>query len=124
MPSVKLHNKQARHNKKFLNEQVFNLNRFLYPDWYITVCFYYVLHLIDGKLASISDAYEYIGDHKVRTKLIDSIFKNTRYSPVIDLYRTLRTYSETARYGCVDIDTFTVRKATECMNRIEKLLSS
>lgn len=123
MPSAELHRKQANHNKKFLNEKVF-LNKFLYPDWYITVCFYYVLHLIDGKLASMNDTCEHIGDHKVRNNLVDSIFKNTKYSAVIDLYRTLRTYSQTARYHCVNINKITVQKATECMIKIEQLLSS
>ncbi|NLC52676.1 MAG: hypothetical protein GX770_01750 [Firmicutes bacterium] len=124
MPSAELHSKQARHNKKFLNEKVFDPKKFLYPDWYVTACFYYTLHLIDGKLALMNGAYEHISEHKVRNNLIEASFKKTKYAEVIDLYGTLRIYSQTARYACVKINKYTVQKATECMSRIEQLLSS
>lgn len=124
MPSAELHKKQAQHNKKFLTDPVFDPKKFLYPDWHIIACFYYILHLVDEKLASINKAYEDIGDHKIRKKLIENVFKNNKYSEVPDLYFTLETYSKTARYKCVNINKFTAQKAVECMTKIEKLLAS
>lgn len=124
MPSAELHKMQAQHNRKFLSEKVFDPKTPLYPDWHIIVCFYYTLHLIDAKLASSNTVFENIATHVARRKFIERVFKNSKYSEVPVLYSALETYSQTARYKCLKISKSTVKKAIECMERIEKLLAS
>lgn len=123
MPSADLHEKKANHNKKFLNESIFDIKSSNYLDWHVIACFYYILHLVDKKLALTNNLFEKVDDHKVRRNLINTILCR-QYIELPELYTALETYSKIARYKCVKIDKNTTKKAIECMKRIEKLLAS
>ena len=93
MPSAYSHSTQVEHNNNLLDEAVFNIKDTDYSDWFITISFYVVIHLIEESLA---DKYnQHPENHKQRNTLIKNkdFFKTIRGK-----YYTLYQASRKSRY--------------------------
>lgn len=122
MPNANLHQIQARHNKKFLSEAVFDLKKNKYPDWYVTACFYYVLHLVDKKLSEIDSKYNNFGGHEKRRELVNNVLVQVD-EELPDYYKMIESYSQTARYRCETITPIIIKKVIFCTEWLERTLT-
>lgn len=119
MPIEAAHQLQGNHNIDFIAEPLLNDPSSRYLDWFVTICFYAALHLIEVKLAQ----YGYHpSKHIVRNRLVQTVL-NPKYPGVWDEYYLLEEKSRRARYDCVPISTTDAAEAMTRLSEIKRILS-
>lgn len=124
MPDGARHSVQSQHNFDFMSKHALK-GRHEYSDWCITVCFYAALHLIDQKLAGLTDEiyeFRHPPNHKFRNQAVAGPL-NDLYPGIETKYMKLYSLSQIARYDCVALSSEDVDKAVLLYRGIETTLS-
>ncbi len=104
------HKDKAEHNQKFLG----SIDRKVFPDWFVTVCFYKALHLVEMVFAKDG---KHSDNHRDRHDALK------REHPDIWLeYLPIYTQSRRARYKVRSINQQTVEYVLGRLAKIEQLV--
>ena len=122
MPDKTKHLNQTRHNLALLDEPPLKAPSAKYSDWFVTICFYAAMHLIDHRLA------ELVGgipgdpvDHMHRQNMIDRVLE-PKYPGLSAQYVALKIMSIKARYECLDINGIRTNHAIALFNNIARIM--
>lgn len=118
MPNAQQHFQQYQHNKELLTNHFINSDK--YQDWFITITFYCLVHIVEKKFAELSIP-QHFTRHMERNAFI-LLCKD--FKKIAPKYQTIYNQSIRARYKCVKITNSDVSKVRQLFEEIEKELSA